>query len=111
MPSATGGAVAVGQPGHSALLARAREILAVALPLSGFSRSLVWAAARFRSDPLNLREAELDRGLAAEDLDQGLDALRLGVDLGDRRVQGGERTVDDHHGVGDIEVGDLDGLL
>src|SRR6478609_7078603 len=65
---------------------------------------------RKSSDLLDLAERQLDRGLAAEDLDEGLDALRLGVDLGDRRVERGERTVDHHHGVGDVEVGDLDRL-
>src|SRR6476619_6164569 len=64
-----------------------------------------------RSDLLDLREAQLDRGLPAEDLDEGLDPLGLGVDLGDRRVERGERTVDDHDRVGDVEVGDLDRLL
>src|SRR4029078_12048942 len=63
------------------------------------------------SDPLDLVEAQLDRGLPAEDLDEGLDALGLRVDLGDRRVQRRERAVDDHHRVGDVEVGDLDLLL
>src|SRR3954454_21200894 len=63
------------------------------------------------SDSLDLAERELDGGLAAEDLDEGLDPLRLGVDLGDRGVQRGERAVDHHDGVGDREVGDLDGLL
>src|SRR4051794_39384384 len=53
---------------------------------------------------LDLVEAQLDRGLPAEDLDEGLDPLRLGVDLGDRRVQGGERPVDHHDRVGHVEV-------
>src|SRR6478609_10604804 len=63
------------------------------------------------SDSLDLGERELDRGLAAEDLDEGLDPLRLGVDLGDRGVQRGERAVGHHDGVGDREVRDLDRLL
>src|SRR3954453_20971321 len=63
------------------------------------------------SDPLDLAEAQLDRGLPTEDLDQRLDPLGLGVDLGDRRVQRGERAVDDHDRVRDVEVGDLDLLL
>src|SRR4051794_32999349 len=46
-----------------------------------------------RSDLLDLAEAQLDRGLPAEDLDEGLDPLRLGVDLRDRGVQRGERAV------------------
>src|SRR6478735_1109392 len=62
------------------------------------------------SDLLDLAEGELDRGLAAEDLHECLDALRLGVDLGDGRVERGERTVDHHDRVGDVEVGDLDRL-
>src|SRR4029079_13620852 len=40
---------------------------------------------------LDLAEGELDRGLPAEDLDQRLDPLGVEVDLGDRRVQRGER--------------------
>src|SRR3954468_3148662 len=40
------------------------------------------------SDFLDLAEAQLDGGLPAEDLDERLHALRLGVDLGDGRVQG-----------------------
>src|SRR3954449_1577829 len=63
------------------------------------------------SDPLDLAEAQLDRGLPTEDLDQRLDPLGLGVDLRDRRVQRGERPVDDHHGVRLAEVDDLAGLL
>src|SRR3954469_25320170 len=60
------------------------------------------------SDLLDLAEAQLDRGLPAEDLDEGLDPLRLDVDLGDRGVEGRERPVDDHHRVGDVEVRPLD---
>src|SRR4051794_15156638 len=48
------------------------------------------------SDLLDLAERQLDRGLPAEDLDEGLDPLRLRVDLGDRRVQRGERPLDHH---------------
>src|SRR5690349_18926390 len=62
----------------------------------------------FDSDLLDLAEAQLDRGLPAEDLDEGLDPLGLGVDLGDRRVQGRERSVDHHDRVVDVEVGDDD---
>src|SRR4051812_4488342 len=58
------------------------------------------------SDLLDLGEAQLDRGLPAEDLDEGLDPLCLGVDLGDRRVQRGERAVHDHDRVGHVEVRD-----
>src|SRR3954465_469441 len=60
------------------------------------------------SDLLDLVEAQLDRGLPAEDLDEGLDPLGLGVDLGDRRVQRGERSVHHHDRVGDVEVRDGD---
>src|SRR6476661_5881463 len=49
---------------------------------------------RKSSDLLDLAEAELDRRLAAEDLDERLDALRLGVDLGDGRVYCFEWYVD-----------------
>src|SRR3954453_21592031 len=63
---------------------------------------------RAGSDLLDLAEAQLDRGLPAEDLDEGLHPLRLRVDLGDRGVERGERPVDDHHRVGDVEVRDLD---
>src|SRR3954453_3789271 len=63
------------------------------------------------SDLLDLAEAQLDRGLPAEDLHQRLDPLGLRVDLGDGRVQRGERAVDHHDGVGDVEVSHLDGLL
>src|SRR5215204_4216516 len=63
------------------------------------------------SDLLDLAEAQLDRGLPAEDLDQRLESLRLGVDLGDGRVERRERAVHHHHGVAHTEVGDLDGLL
>src|SRR5690606_17661713 len=52
------------------------------------------------SDALDLAEAQLDRGLPAEDLHQRLDPLGVGVDLGDGRVQRRERPVDDHDGVG-----------
>src|SRR3954447_8196154 len=63
------------------------------------------------SDLLDLVEAQLDRGLPAEDLDEGLDPLRLCVDLGDRGVQRGERAVHHHDRVRYVEVGDLDLLL
>src|SRR5689334_17148495 len=52
---------------------------------------------------LDLREGQLDRGLPAEDLDQTLDPLGVGVDLVDRRLQAGERAVDDGDGVADLE--------
>src|SRR5918994_1865005 len=73
---------------------------------STFSRCCPSHAQGNRSNLLDLGEAQLDRGLPAEDLDEGLDPLCLGVDLGDRRVQRGERTVDHHDRVGDLEVRD-----
>src|SRR6476661_6579481 len=57
LPSATGGACPSGQPGHCARPTASRRNRPVAL-----------------SDLLDLGEAELDGGLAAEDLDQRLDA-------------------------------------
>src|SRR5699024_7375488 len=79
-------------------------------PVSPLGRH--WAKSAVRaSDLLDLAEAELDRGLPAEDLDERLDALRLGVELGDRGVQRRERAVDDHDRVALAEVGDLDRLL
>src|SRR5207342_2123105 len=42
------------------------------------------------SELLDLVERELDRGLAAEDRDQDLELLLVGVDLGDRAGQLGE---------------------
>ena len=62
-------------------------------------------------DPFDLGEAQLDRGLPAEDFDEGLDPLRLGIDLGDRRVHRRERTVDHHDRIALGEVGHLDRLL
>src|SRR6478672_6466164 len=66
-----------------------------------------------RSDLGDLVERQLDRGLPAEDRDQHLELLRLGVDLGDRGRQGLERTLHDGDGLADLEVDDLDvgGLL
>src|SRR5699024_565774 len=40
----------------------------------------------FRSDLLDLGEGQVDRGLAAQDLDQGLEPLAGRIDLGDRGV-------------------------
>src|SRR5437764_10508551 len=44
---------------------------------------------RTRSDLRDLVEVELDRGLPAEDRDQDLELLLVGVDLADRGRQGG----------------------
>jgi hypothetical protein len=51
------------------------------------------------------------RGLATQDLDQGLQPLVVHVDLGDGRVHPGEGAVHHHDGVADGEVGHLDLLL
>src|SRR5690625_3580672 len=48
-----------------------------------------------RSDLGDLVERQLDRRLAAEDRDQHLELLALGVDLGDGGGQGLERAVGD----------------
>src|SRR3712207_9469765 len=81
--------------------------------LGGMVWFLTWVAGARRTDPvgsdlLDLVEAQLDRRLPAEDLDERLDPLGLGVDLGDRGVQRRERAVHDHDRVRDVEVGDLD---
>src|SRR4029450_11263049 len=48
---------------------------------------------------LDLVEGELDRRLTAEDRDQDLELLLVGVDLGDRAGQLGERAGGDGEGV------------
>src|SRR3954463_13096250 len=58
------------------------------------------------SDLGDLRERELDRRLAAEDGDQHLQLLLLGVDLVDRRGQGRERPVPDGDRLAHLEVDD-----
>src|SRR5688572_16750835 len=70
-----------------------------------------WARLRQPSDFLDLREGQVDRGLPAQDLDQGLEPLVVDVDLGDGRVHAGKRPVDHHDRVADGEVGHLDLLL
>src|SRR5262245_57021328 len=59
----------------------------------------------------DLVERQLDGGLAAEDLDQARDALRLDVDLRDRRMERRERSIHDGDGVadGEVDLGDLRG--
>src|SRR5687768_16706634 len=58
-------------------------------------------------DLLHLVERELDRCLPAEDRDQDLELLRVGVDLADRRREGRERAVHDGDRLADLEVGGL----
>src|SRR5439155_5415614 len=72
---------------------------------------LSWAG-RSGSDLGNLVEVQLDRSLPAEDRDQDLELLLVGVDLADRRRERGERPVGDGDRVADLEVEHLDlGLL
>ena len=63
----------------------------------------------------DLQEVELDRRLAAEDADQHLDLVALGVDLVDRADELGERAVRDAHVLalceGDPHLGRLDAHL
>src|SRR5688572_22566158 len=58
------------------------------------------------SDLADLVERQLDGRLAAEDRDQHLQLLLLGVDLVDRGGQRGERPVHDGDGLADLEVDD-----
>src|SRR3954451_9398758 len=58
------------------------------------------------SDLADLVERELDRRLPAEDGDEHLQLLLLGVDLVDRRGQGRERPVHDRDRLADLEVDD-----
>src|SRR3712207_1990912 len=53
---------------------------------------------------LDLVERELDRRLPAEDGDQHLQLLLLGVDLVDRGREGRERAVHDGDRLADLEV-------
>src|SRR5215203_1155671 len=53
---------------------------------------------------LDLVERELDRGLAAEDRDQHLELLLVGVDLGDRAGQLGERAGGDGDRLADLPL-------
>src|SRR5215210_1789627 len=55
-------------------------------------------------DLLDLAERQLDGGLAAEDRDEHLQLLLLGVDLVDGGGQRGERAVHDRDGLADLEV-------
>src|SRR4029450_12925718 len=56
------------------------------------------------SELLNLVKGQLDRGLAAEDGDQDLELLLVGVDLGDRAGQLGERARGDGDGLADLPL-------
>src|SRR5215211_659889 len=56
------------------------------------------------SELLDLVEGQLDRGLAAEDGDQDLELLLVGVDLGDRAGQLGERAGGDGDGLADLPL-------
>src|SRR3954464_13192267 len=60
------------------------------------------------SDLLDLVERELDRRLPAEDGDEHLQLLLLGVDLVDRGRERGERAVHDGHRLADLELDDGD---
>src|SRR3954454_567975 len=111
-PSAvpTGGA-GVAAPACSCTLTRAANFFLGGMSLDLFRWCRVGLPAADGLRLLDLAEAELDRGLPAEDLDQRLDPLGIEVDLGDRRVQGGERAVDHHDRVALVEVGELHLLL
>src|SRR5215213_9571468 len=61
---------------------------------------------RTASDLADLVERQLDGRLAAEDGDQHLQLLLLGVDLVDGGGQRGERPVHDGDGLADLEVDD-----
>src|SRR6476659_10681582 len=59
-----------------------------------------------RSDLGDLAEGQLYRGRPAEDGDDQLELLGVGVDLGDRRGEGLERAVHDGDRLADLEVDD-----
>src|SRR5665647_3363114 len=59
------------------------------------------------SDLGDLAERKLDRCLAAEDRNQHLELLALGVDLGDGGRKGLERSLHDGDGLANLEVDDL----
>src|SRR5690349_12496054 len=66
------------------------------------------------SDLGDLVEVQLHRRLTAEDGDQNLQLLLVGINFTDRGRQRGERAVGDRDRVADLEVEDLDlglGLL
>src|SRR5258708_4477550 len=55
-------------------------------------------------DLFDLQQVELDRSLASEHVDEHLELSLLGVDLVDLAVEVGERSVDDAHGLTDLEL-------
>ena len=57
----------------------------------------------------DLGEGELGRGITAEQGDEHLELLSLGVDLGDRGRKGLEGAIGDDDGLADLE-GDLEDL-
>src|ERR671928_1312391 len=61
-----------------------------------------------RSDFRDLGERQLDRRLPAEDRDEHLQLLLLGVDLVDGGREGGERAVHDGDRLADLEVDQRD---
>src|SRR6478752_2130067 len=63
-----------------------------------------WVAKAVRSDLGDLGERQLDGRLAAEDRDQHLELLSVGIDLVDGRRQGGERAVHDGDRLADREI-------
>src|SRR3954447_12803877 len=64
------------------------------------------SAGALRSDLGDLGERQLDRRLAAEDGDEHLELLLLGVDLVDGGRQRGERAVHDGDGLAHLELHD-----
>src|SRR5918996_1175895 len=74
-------------------------------PWGGMCRySLQNGQVRRWSELLHLVEGELDRRLAAEDRDQDLELLLVGVDLGDRAGQLGERAGGDGDRLADLPL-------
>ena len=55
-------------------------------------------------DLLHLVEADLDRGLALEDVDEHLELLLVGVDVYDLAVEVGERPRGDLDGLAELEL-------
>src|SRR4051794_20589618 len=79
--------------------------------LGGMTSFYRWWISSYRgrlgaSDLADLVERQLDGGLAAEDGDQHLQLLLLGVDLVDRGGQRRERPVHDGDRLADLEVHD-----
>src|SRR3954466_15326417 len=79
--------------------------------LGGMTSFYRWWISSYRgrlgaSDLADLVERQLDGRLAAEDGDQDLQLLLLGVDLVDRCGEGRERAVHDRDRLADLEVDD-----